>query len=60
MLIFMRICESLLTVLTGSYVRLSAEPKPTPEIDGVNDGNTLMLVDTGQVFKYYKGEWYEL
>jgi hypothetical protein len=45
--------------VTGSFERLSTEPKPTAA-DGVKDGNTLMLVDTAQVFKFYKGVWYEL
>lgn len=46
--------------LTGSFVRLSTEPKPTPETDGVQDGNSLTLVDTGQIFKFYQGSWWEL
>ncbi|WP_127485901.1 hypothetical protein [Neobacillus mesonae] len=47
------------TVQTGSYVRLSTEPKPTKS-DGVKDGNDLLLVDTGQVFVFYKDVWREI
>jgi hypothetical protein len=43
--------------LSGSYVALSTEPKPT---EGVKDGDSLILVDTKQVFKFYAGEWWEL
>lgn len=46
--------------LTGSYTRLSTEPKPTAAADRVKDGNSLTLVDTGQVFKYYQSKWWEL
>jgi hypothetical protein len=46
-------------VLTGSYVRLSTEEKPTVD-DGVKDGNDLLLVDTGQVFVFYQGVWREV
>jgi hypothetical protein len=42
---------------SGSYVRLSTEPKPTAA-DGVKDGNDLLLVDTKQVYIFYKGTWY--
>jgi hypothetical protein len=43
--------------LAGSYIRLSTEPKPTAA-DGVKDGDDLLLVDTKEVFIYYKGTWY--
>lgn len=42
---------------SGSYVRLSTEPKPT-SADGVNDGDDLLIVDTKDVYIYYKGTWY--
>jgi hypothetical protein len=45
------------TTLTGSFVRLSTEPKPTT---GVQDGNDLLEVDTGKVFVYYSGTWREI
>ncbi len=43
--------------LTGSYVRLSTEAKPTT---GVQDGNDLLEVDTGKVFVFYSGSWREI
>ena len=43
--------------VTGNYVALSTEPKPT---QGVQDGNTLFLVDTKKAFIWYKGEWREV
>lgn len=45
------------TKVTGSFVRLSTEPKPTT---GVQDGNDLLEVDTGKVFVYYSGSWREI
>lgn len=45
--------------LSGSYTRLSTEPKPTAS-DGVVDGNDLLEVDTGRVFVFYKGVWREI
>jgi hypothetical protein len=42
----------------GSYYRLSTETKPTAADDGVGDGDDLLLVDTKEVFIYYKGTWY--
>ncbi|MDF2854227.1 MAG: hypothetical protein K0Q87_78 [Neobacillus sp.] len=50
---------SLSVSLTGSYTRLSTEPKPTVS-DGAKDGNDLLLVDTGQVFVFYQGVWREI
>lgn len=47
------------TQLTGSYVRLSTEAKPT-EADGVKDGNDLLEIDTKKVFVFYQGEWREI
>lgn len=46
---------SQLVKQTGSYVRLSTEPKPT---NGIKDGDDLLLVDTKEVFIFYKGTWY--
>jgi hypothetical protein len=45
------------TRLTGTFVRLANEPKPTTA-DGVEDGDDLLLVDTKEVYIYYKGAWY--
>jgi hypothetical protein len=42
-------------LLAGSHIRLSTEPKPT---DGVKDGDDLLLVDTKEVYIFYKGTWY--
>jgi hypothetical protein len=41
----------------GSFVRLNAELKPTAA-DGAKDGDDLLIVDTGEVYIYYKGTWY--
>jgi len=46
------------TKLTGSFYRLAAEPKPTVVDDGVEDGDDLLIVDTGEVHIFYKGTWY--
>lgn len=50
--------------LTGSYVRLSTEPLPTPEADGVKDGNDLLVIDptdkrNNKVYIYRTGAWRE-
>lgn len=57
---------SLNVVITGSdvnlgggssaktYNRLSAEAKPST---GINDGDSLLIVDTGDVYVYYSGQW---
>lgn len=37
-------------------VQLSSEEKPT---SGIENGTTLYYVDTGALFVYYKGTWYE-
>jgi len=37
----------------ATYYRLSTEPQPTE----ANDGDELIIVDTGAVFIYYAGEW---
>lgn len=40
----------------ASYIcRLEAETKP----EGVRDGTKLIEVDTGKVFIFYKGTWYD-
>lgn len=38
------------------FCRLEAEDKPSGDI---LDGTTCYEVDTGKLFIYYKGEWYE-
>ena len=43
--------------LDGSYYRLAAEVKPTA-LDGVQDGDDLLLVDAKEVYIFYKGVWY--
>lgn len=53
------------TQLSGSYVRLSTEPLPTPEADGVKDGNDLLVVDltdknNNKVYVYRTGAWREI
>lgn len=45
--------------LSGSYVKLSTEPKPTAA-QGAVDGNDLLEVDTGKVFVFYAGTWREI
>lgn len=45
--------------LKENYMRKSNETKPGVE-DGVEDGDSLLLVDTRQIFKFYQGEWWEL
>lgn len=52
-----KVMEKVSAKLAGSYVRLSTEPKPTAA-DGVGDGDDLLLVDTKQVYIFYKGTWY--
>ncbi|MDF2726307.1 MAG: hypothetical protein K0Q59_5985 [Paenibacillus sp.] len=44
---------------SGSFLRTSSEAKPTGA-DGAKDGDSLLLVDTRQVFKFYNGGWWEL
>ncbi|MNH39594.1 hypothetical protein D3C79_1007910 [compost metagenome] len=39
---------------TKTYTRLAAEAKPTTD---VNDGDSLLIVDTGDVYVYYSGQW---
>lgn len=39
------------------FVRLSTEPQPT-EVDGVRDGDELLVVDTKETHVFYKGTWY--
>ena len=51
--------------LSGSYVRLSTEPLPTPEADGVKDGNDLLVIDpadkrNNKVYIYRTGVWREV
>jgi hypothetical protein len=43
--------------IRGSFFRLSSETKPT-SADGVKDGDDLLIVDTKDVYIYYKGTWY--
>lgn len=38
------------------FVKLAAESNPT---EGVENGSTLYEVDTGKLYIYYKGTWYE-
>lgn len=38
------------------FVKLADEDNPT---DGVENGSTLYEVDTGKLYIYYKGTWYE-
>lgn len=42
---------------SGSWFRLAAEVKPT-EVDGVQNGDDLLIVDTKEVYIFYKGVWY--
>lgn len=39
-----------------SIVRLSTEDKPT---SGIEDGSLLYLVDTKDIYIFYKGSWYK-
>lgn len=48
---------SRLVKFTGSFIRLAAEPKPTMG-DGAQDGDDLLLVDSKEVYIFYKGVWY--
>lgn len=38
------------------FVKLAAESNPT---EGVENGSTCYEVDTGKLYIYYKGTWYE-
>lgn len=38
------------------YIGLSTETKET---EGIIDGSTYYEVDTGTLFVFYKGQWYE-
>ena len=38
-----------------NYIGKSTEEKPTT---GVKDGETLYMVDTGDVFIFYDGQWW--
>lgn len=37
---------------------LSTEEKPTADNEYVVDGTTFYEVDTGDLYIFYKGEWY--
>jgi hypothetical protein len=57
--------KSMPVQLSGSYVRLSTEPLPTPEADGVKDGNDLLVIDpadknNNKVYIYRTGAWREV
>ena len=41
-----------------NYTGLSTDTKPTD--DRVLDGETFLEVDTGAVYIFHDGEWYEL
>ena len=38
------------------FVRL--ENESMPEGDNINDGSTCYIIDTGELYIYYKGTWY--
>lgn len=59
MLIFLRICEFMLTVLSGSYAILKGEPKPQGK---QNDSLIKYDVTTSEVtvYKYISRDWREL
>lgn len=38
------------------FVRLENESMPDSE--NINDGSTCYIIDTGELFIYYKGTWY--
>lgn len=38
------------------FVRLENESMPDGE--NINDGSTCYIIDTAELFIYYKGEWY--
>lgn len=38
------------------FVRLENESMPDSE--NINDGSTCYIIDTGELFIYYKGQWY--
>lgn len=38
------------------FVRLENEAMPDDE--NINDGSTCYIIDTGELFIYYKGTWY--
>lgn len=38
------------------FVRLENESKPDGE--NINDGSTCYIIDTAELFIYYKGTWY--
>lgn len=38
------------------FVRLENESMPDNE--NINDGSTCYIIDTAELFIYYKGEWY--
>lgn len=38
------------------FVRLENESMPDNE--NINDGSTCYIIDTGELYIYYKGEWY--
>ena len=40
-----------------NYIGKSTEEKPTV---GVRNGETLYLVDTGEAFIFYDGQWWEV
>ena len=42
--------------VADDYIGLSTEEKP---IEDVNDGSTLLEVDTGYSYIFYEGVWYK-
>ena len=38
------------------FVRLENEPMPDSE--NINDGSTCYIIDTAELYIYYKGTWY--
>ena len=42
--------------VSDDYIGLSTEEKP---IEDVNDGSTLLEVDTGDSYIFYQGNWYK-
>lgn len=42
---------------TNTFMKLSGEVKPT-SIDGARDGDGLLLIDTKDIYIFYKGTWY--
>lgn len=42
---------------TSTFYRLASENKPSDK-DGVSEGDNLIIVDTKDIYIFYKGVWY--